>query len=79
MEENKSKKNTRAEGVDMTKQESYSWNTRILTEIKSEIMDSLDYLKTNESEHSKTQRKLRAFEEIVDILGMKGTKGEDAC
>lgn len=63
----------------MTKQESYTWNIRILTEIKSEVLDALDYLRTNESEYFKTQRKLRAFEKIVDILGMKGTKGEDAC
>ena len=60
----------------MTKQESYSWNTRILTEIKSEVMEALEYQKTKESEYSKEQRKLKAFDEIADILGMKG---EEEC
>ncbi len=56
----------------MTKQETYGWNARVLTEIKSEIMGTLDYLKTDESERSKERRKLKAFDEIADILGMKG-------
>ena len=52
----------------MTKQESYNWNTRILTEIKSEVMEALEHQKTKESEYSKEQRKLKAFDEIADIL-----------
>lgn len=58
----------------MTKQETYGWNARVLAEIKSEIMDTMDYLKTDEPERSKERRKLKAFDEIADILGMKGNE-----
>ena len=56
----------------MTPQQTNAWNVRILNEIKSEIVDVILYCKTNVSDYSKEQRKLTAFDEIVEILGLKG-------
>lgn len=67
----------RRKAYNMTKHESSAWNAELLTRIKSEVMECIDYEKTNESAYSKEKRKLRAFEEIVDILGMRG--GNEEC
>jgi len=56
----------------MTPQQTNAWNVRILNEIKSEIVDAILYCKTNVSDYSKEQRKLKSFDEIVEILGLKG-------